>query len=255
MDIKLLIVLLSSTISLYSLPLKNHIKITESYLLEPSTLLKPIYNNYNYINNNNNNNRINKRQITVNNNITTKTFLIDFYCLPSKYIYKTPLTTKQTNSICNKIRNKLEQGALKISNSINIKHTIKVNITFESFCKNKRDQSDYMLENPCKEFDSTLASASPTSFHSIISNNNDTNLDSDFLYPSALLKQYLPHESVFNPTYSNQFNYYDIQMKLNSDFLWWIEHDGIFNDELIRNNTIKNIPKSIYDIEQIFIHE
>jgi hypothetical protein len=184
--------------------------------------------------------KLNKKQDTLsttNNTIlhnATNSFVIYLTC-------QAPVT----KAYCSVALTHLSRAALRIESVIHLKVPIFFNATFKPFC-----------EVPGCDSAKVLGQASPSNWYVFSRNDSRTPIfvDTDYSYPSALVRQWIPNDSVVNSSYP------DINASFNSDFNWWFaaaeqksadDLGMIQNGQFGPSDTNQNSTLKSFDFEQV----
>ena len=155
--------------------------------------------------------------------IETASFKIDLDCQPP--------FGDDSGITFSKFAKSVLYAAKQIEMMVYLPSKIAVTLSYKSFCQ---DGSSNLGES-CQHSSSTLAYAAPTAMYQI----NKTlaqrfGLDSNYLYPKSLIKQYLPTDASFENTF-------DIYSAINSDRNWdFIESNLEFGPNFIINGGFFN---------------
>lgn len=175
--------------------------------------------------------------------VITKSFNITLECFHpfNDTLYQT----------CPKVAASLTRIAERIQNVVYIIRPITVQVTYSSFCV----ASGAVLGEVCPIPQQTLAYAAPSSFYQFSQSEALVyGMDSDYLYPISLVKQYT------NYTGSQQ---YDIYVSFDSGWNWWFS-EGLLGSVDAQWGRATNInggfvslhsSKVAYDIESVGVHE
>ena len=134
--------------------------------------------------------------------IETTSFKVDINC-QSPYGDTLGIT-------CSKFAKSVIHAAKQIEKMVYLPSKIAVTLSYKSFCAD----GPFNLGKPCQDSSSTLAYAAPTAMYQISKQLAQRfGLDSNYLYPKSLVKQYLPTDKSFENTF-------DIYSAINSDRNW-----------------------------------
>jgi hypothetical protein len=126
------------------------------------------------------------------------------------------------------------RAADRISSALDLSFPIDVSASFESFCGRRNAKQD----TRCKTTNSVLGSAAPAAFYDFAKEEAAIlGIDADFMYPTALAKQFLAMNSMAPGDI-------DIAARFNADFTWWIDAE-----------TDGNMAQGDYDLEEAITHE
>lgn len=171
-----------------------------------------------------------------------------------------PPLPSQSANICTKAHATLLRALTRLTQVVYFRTPIRIKATFSSFC----DSSFTNDVAQCRAENDVLGSAGPSTWHVFNSSvANALGVDPEYMYPSALAKQYVPEEF---PSDS-----YDIAASFNSDPLWWFptQEDPIGRPESKSWNANKaftqqwsnqpdpatKLDNRVFDFEQIVLHE
>ncbi|KAJ3132223.1 hypothetical protein HK100_005515 [Physocladia obscura] len=150
------------------------------------------------------------KRSAIPNVITLGKIEITFTCNMPNQIY--PDLQKSSDQICTLVEKGLLAAAARIQRVIFFDTTIYVDVSFGSTCR----ELNYLASPDSCVWNKILGAAAPASWHEISKENAEKlELDENYLYPSALLKQYTPNDSIWNPQDA------DISASFNSDAPWW----------------------------------
>ncbi|KAJ3401165.1 hypothetical protein HDU80_006266 [Chytriomyces hyalinus] len=206
--------------------------------------------------------------------VDAKTFIagkivFNFACKLPKY--EDAALSESRKTICNLVETGLTRAAVRIQQILNLQTPITVSATFESNCL--QESVDAQSLSDCK-WNKVLGAAAPSGWHDL---HSEGLLHDEFLYPTALARQYFPNNTSIQGVS-------DINVNLNSDSPWWFPTEnnphgegsgngGSYGPPLIRTRTFEfgiglvdptephvrdeNLLPSdkVYDFEQTAIHE
>jgi hypothetical protein len=152
-----------------------------------------------------------------------------------------------SNVTCLDFRDALQRAARRIEHSVLLRRPVTVVASYTSLCDGVGQ-----MGKACTADDSTLGFAYPLSWHKFSqSEARQYGLDSDYLYPISLARQYVSNLTQLN-SYPD-----DLSITINSDFNWMFSNGSgklWGNAEKIKGGAF-NRQAGSYDIEQVIVHE
>jgi hypothetical protein len=156
---------------------------------------------------------------------------------------------------CVKVQKGLLRGAERLENVIHLRVPIRVKINYRSFCEDKGTANG----TACSVRNPALGFAAPSYWQQFTAQEaNSLGLDENYLYPSALARQYR------NLT-ERDSSESDISASFNSDYNFWFPtykdrygdpSSQIWGDtQNIKGGFYKQTDSYSYDFEQIVLHE
>ncbi|KAJ3284465.1 hypothetical protein HDU79_008106 [Rhizoclosmatium sp. JEL0117] len=203
---------------------------------------------------------------------------LTLYCNLPNSMPQNPEFQTARQTICNLVQQGLVNAARRLQRIVYFQHPVKVTMHFGSTCLGIGGTDDVIAK--C-EWDKGLGAAAPSGMHELSQSvASKLGLDSEYLYPNAVLRQYLPNDPMWDTSTD------DIFASFNSDAPWWFPSDdnrdgegsgngGSFGPPLTRTRTrefgkgVFSSPKpdlsvfddgllpsdKIYDFEQTVLHE
>ncbi|KAJ3218508.1 hypothetical protein HDU67_005310 [Dinochytrium kinnereticum] len=181
------------------------------------------------------------------------------------------ITEQERNHMCSMVQLSFERAMKRISAVVLLTSPITVSVSFHSYCRRERRwEVDGDDSKPCL-WSGSLGSAAPYSWNTFDKNTADNlGLDSEYMYPSALARQYAPQDPSFlDPSMI------DISAAFNADAPWWFGSDIDNSGEDIAYdfqsqkdkgsyswgyfeqvpNEMPPYRRKVFDLEQVAIHE
>lgn len=163
-------------------------------------------------------------------------------------------------STCDRVADSILRAASRIERVIFLPNPVSVYFNYSSFCN---DGPESKKGGPCNEDINTLGFASSNSWHQFSKQEAEKyGLDSDYLYPASLVRQYLTNQTLLNSLGTDMG---DMYVAFNSDWNWWFYSA----DDMIGKPSSNKWGPSVYinggfynqsqqysfDIEQVILHE